>query len=101
MWRSQANLLLAYCYTQQVLDRLTPESSTEQQPMWLEDVGEWLGEETGGRGGDRDFRFDLSGVIVEGVIPVFTPSVAGKGSKVRFVVSGKKLIKIIGLECER
>jgi len=71
VWRSQANLLLAYCYTQQVLDKLKAEcgSGTERQPKWSEN----------GRGGDREFRFDLSGVIMEGVVPVFAPSVAGKG----------------------
>ncbi len=82
-WRAQANLLLAYSYCNQALDRVRkngmgkgPQDSDRDRQEKNED----------GRGGDKDFRFDLSGIIMEGVVPVFTPCVAGKGSKVSRVL---------------
>ena len=84
-WRAQANLLLSYCYLHQALGRLKAESGEDvqgRQGDGGEEEEEEEEEEEKGRGGDREFRFDQSGVILEGVIPVFTPCVAGKGNKV-------------------
>ena len=77
-WRSQGNVLLATCYLNQVLSRL-------KEACQVEEVKE---------GEERDMlpspdllvnglRFDSAGVMIEGVIPVFSPSLAGQGNTVR------------------
>lgn len=69
-------MLMSNCYLHQLLGRLK-----------ADDVeGRVQGEERSrrgmDRGGDHGLRFDLTGVIIEGVIPMFPPSLAGQGNKV-------------------
>ncbi len=75
-WRSQANIILANCYLNHVLVRLREEvkkleelEKKEKTPPSRDESGEGL-------------RFEFTGVIIEGLIPVFPPSLAGLGSKV-------------------
>ena len=111
-WRAQANLLLSNCYLHQVLGKLKAECGIDEEERVKHGVervkggeervkegevkvkeGEKRvkeGEERVGEEeervkvgvGDHDVRFDSTGVIIKGLIPVFLPSLAGQCSKV-------------------
>lgn len=74
---------MSYCYLHQALGRLRPECGDEEEEPRTRKEGEERGGRGKGGGGDHELRFDSTGVIIEGVIPVFAFSVAGKGGKVR------------------
>ena len=42
-----------------------------------------LGEESGGDASSDGLRFDVAGVIIEGVVPILPSALAGQGNKVQ------------------
>ena len=68
-WRSQANLIQAVCYLDQLLGRLgnNSETTVDVEPQVHQPSG---------------LTFDVAGVIIDGVLPTHPPAIAGVGRKV-------------------
>ena len=77
-WRAQANLLLSNCYLCRVFGQL--------KALCGGDEGEGRVEQGLLARGDHKMRFDSIGIIVEGVVPVFAPAIAGQGNQVSEVM---------------
>lgn len=75
-WRCQANLVLASCYLNQVLNRLRSGVGESAEHEEAEEEEEESGAMIDG------LRFDSTGMIIEGVVPVFQTVVPGRLNKV-------------------
>lgn len=71
-WRAQANLIQATCCLDTLLGRLgtSGEGATDLEPHLQQPHG---------------LMFDAAGVIIDGVLPIHPPAVAGAEEKVQFV----------------
>ena len=74
-WRAQANLIQAACFLDTLLGRLVGHSASDERATDLEPHLQQ----------PHRLTFDAAGVIIDGVVPIHPPAVAGAEGKVQFV----------------